>query len=115
MAEQSAVVCSLCPDGVTAIRRDLGETRTEALMRELNLFVRRNLRGSDVVAMAGDELVLLLGAATSLAETVGQRLLAASRGHVFSGGASDRSLRLTLSLGIASSPMDGQRFEELLA
>ena len=115
IAEHGVVVCSLGPNGIGAIRRELGETRTEALMRELNLFVRRNLRGSDAVAMVGDELVLLLGAATPLAETVGQRLLSASRGHVFSGGASDRSLRLTLSLGIASSPVDGQRFEELLA
>ena len=114
IAERGAVVCSLSPNGMAAIRRDLGETRTEALMRELNLFVRRNLRGSDVASMVGDELVLLLGAASPLAETVGQRLLAASRGHVFSGGASDRSLRLTLSLGIASSPGDGQSFDALL-
>ena len=114
MAERGAVVCSLGPDGMSAIRRDLGETRTDALMRELNLFVRRNLRGTDVVAMAGDELILLLGAAGSLAETVGQRLLAASRGHVFSGGASDRSLRLTLSLGVAASPADGETFAALL-
>lgn len=115
MGERGIVVCSLGPDGMADIRHDLGETRTEALMRELNLFVRRNLRGSDVVAMADDELVLMLGAADSLAETVGQRLLAASRGHVFSGGASDRSLRLTLSLGIAASPVDGQSFDALLA
>lgn len=115
IADGGGVVCSLGPNGIAAIRRQLGETRTEALMRELNLFVRRNLRGSDAVAMVGDELVLLLGTATALAETVGQRLLSASRGHVFSGGASDRSLRLTLSLGIASSPTDGKRFEELLA
>jgi tetratricopeptide (TPR) repeat protein/GGDEF domain-containing protein len=115
IAEQGGVVCSLGPNGIGAVRRELGETRTEALMRELNLFVRRNLRGSDAVAMVGDELVLLLGAATPLAETVGQRLLSASRGHVFSGGASDRSLRLTLSLGIAASPVDGQQFDELLA
>ena len=55
--ERGAVVCSLGPNGMAAIRRDLGETRTEALMRELNLFVRRNLRGSDAVAMVSDELV----------------------------------------------------------
>jgi predicted ATPase/GGDEF domain-containing protein len=114
LGERGVVVCSLSPNGMAAIRRDLGETRTEALMRELNLFVRRNLRGSDCVAMTGDELVLMLGAADSLAETVGQRLLAASRGHVFSGGASDRSLRLTLSLGVAASPGDGQTFAALL-
>src|SRR4051812_23187180 len=114
MAERSAVVCSLRPDGMDAIRRDLGETRTDALMRELNLFVRRNLRGSDVVALAGDELVLLLGVSGVMAATVGHRLLGATRGHVFSGGASDRSLRLTLSLGVAESPVDGTTFTALL-
>jgi predicted ATPase/GGDEF domain-containing protein len=115
MADRSAVVCSLRPDAMDAIRQDLGETRTEALIRELNLFVRRNLRGTDAMSVVGDELVLLLGASAPIAETVAHRLLAASRAHVFSGGASDRSLRLTLSLGIAASPADGESFEALHA
>lgn len=114
MAERSVVVCSLRPDAMDAIRRDLGETRTESLVRELALFVRRNLRGTDAMAVVGDELVLLLGMPCPAAETVAQRLLAASRAHVFSGGASDRSMRLTISLGIASSPGDGGAFDALL-
>jgi eukaryotic-like serine/threonine-protein kinase len=114
IVERGVVVCSLRPDAMDAIRRDLGEARTDALIRELNLFVRRNLRGTDAVAIVADELVLLLGALGPVAETVAQRLLAASRAHVFSGGASDRSLRLTLSLGIATSPADGESFPALL-
>ena len=114
VAERGVVVCSVRPDAMEAIRRDLGETRTEALIRELNLFVRRNLRGTDAIAIVADELVLLLGGTGPMAETVAQRLLAASRAHVFSGGASDRSLRLTISLGIAASPADGESFPALL-
>jgi tetratricopeptide (TPR) repeat protein/GGDEF domain-containing protein len=106
---------SLVPDGVDAIRRELGDTRIDALLRELMLFVRRNLRGTDSVAGAGDELVVLLDAVGHVAEAVAQRLLAATRTHVFSGGATDRSLRLTLSIGIARAPGDGDTVEELLA
>ena len=110
-----AVLWSVLPDGMDAIRRDLGDTRADALVRELTLFTRRNLRGTDAVAGVDDELVVLLDAAGVVAESVAQRLLAAARTHVFSGGASDRSLRLTLSIGIACSPDSGVAVEDLLA
>jgi tetratricopeptide (TPR) repeat protein/GGDEF domain-containing protein len=109
------VVCSVQPDGMAAIRADLGDTRTEALLRELNLFVRRNLRGSDGVTLVGDELVLFVDAPSAMGEAVAMRLLAASRAHVFSGGASDRSMRLTLSVGVAAAPEHGDSFETLLS
>jgi len=109
------VVWSLVPDGMEAIRRELGDTRADALLRELTLFVRRNLRGTDAVASAADELIVLLDAVGPVAEAVAHRLLAATRTHVFSGGASDRSLRLTLSIGLAFAPDDGRTVEELLA
>jgi GGDEF domain-containing protein/tetratricopeptide (TPR) repeat protein len=108
------VVWSLLPDGMIAIRRDIGDTRTDALLRELTLFIRRNLRGSDAVASVGDELVVLLDSVGVVAEAVARRLLAAARTHVFSGGASDRSLRLTLSIGIASAPEAGTGVHELI-
>ena len=103
-------VCSLRPDGMDAIRRDLGETRTEALMRELNLFVRRNLRGTDVVAhrrrRAGAPARRAGGA---MAETVGQRLLAASRAPRLLRWRLRSLARLTLSLGVAASPVARHR------
>jgi GGDEF domain-containing protein/tetratricopeptide (TPR) repeat protein len=108
------VLWSLLADGMETVRRELGDTRADALLRELTLFVRRNLRGTDAVANAGDELLVLLDAAGVVTETVAQRLLAAVRTHVFSGGASDRSLRLTLSIGIASGPAAGSSIDELL-
>ena len=104
------VIWSVTPDGIDEIRRDLGETRSGALARELTLFVRRNLRGSDVVTPVGDELLVLLDAPEGMAESVAQRLLAATRAHVFSGGATDRSIRLTLSIGAAAAPTHGASF-----
>ena len=110
-----AVLWSLLPDGMEAIRRALGDTRADALVRELTLFARRNLRGTDAVAASGDELIVLLDAPELVADAVAQRLLAATRTHVFSGGASDRSLRLTLSVGVACAPRHGARVADLLA
>jgi tetratricopeptide (TPR) repeat protein/GGDEF domain-containing protein len=110
-----AVLWSLLPDGMETIRHELGETRADALVRELTLFTRRNLRGTDAVASAGDELVVLLDAPGLVADAVVQRLLAATRTHVFSGGASDRSLRLTLSIGVACAPEHGTTVDALLA
>lgn len=109
------VVCSLLVDGMDAVNRDLGDTRAQALVRELTLFVRRNLRGTDAIAVAGDELLVVLDAQGIMGEAVAQRVIAATRGHVFSGGASDRSLRLTLAAGVAAAPEHGDAFEPLLA
>src|SRR4051812_48406253 len=114
LSQGRIVVWSLLPDGMEAIRRDLGDTRADALVRELTLFVRRNLRGTDAIAAAGDELLVLLDAPGLVAEAVAQRLLAATRTHVFSGGASDRSLRLTLSVGVACAPEHGTTVKALL-
>ena len=115
LAQGRIVVWSLLPDGMEAIRRDLGDTRADALVRELMLFVRRNLRGTDAIAADGDELIVLLDAPGLVSEAVAQRLLAATRTHVFSGGASDRSLRLTLSVGIGCAPEHGTTAASLIA
>ncbi len=110
-----AVIWSALPDNMDAIRRELGDTRADALLRELTLFARRNLRGSDAICSAGDELIVLLHAPDPVAESVARRLLAAARTHVFSGGASDRSLRLTLSIGVACAPAHGDTVAALRA
>jgi predicted ATPase/GGDEF domain-containing protein len=114
LAARPGVVWSVHIDNMAAIRRDLGETRTGALIRELTLFVRRNLRGTDVVAVMDDELLVFLDTPGNMGEAVALRLLAATRAHVFSGGASDRSIRLTLSIGIAAAPSPSAAFPELL-
>ena len=115
LPHRRVVIWSLLPDGMDAIRRELSDTRADALVRELTLFARRNLRGTDAVATAGDELIVLLDAPGLVADAVAERLLAATRTHVFSGGASDRSLRLTLSIGVACAPEHGATMDDLLA
>ncbi|MDB4881142.1 MAG: diguanylate cyclase [Gemmatimonadetes bacterium] len=106
---------SAAPDGYAELRRELGDARGDALLREVTLFLRRNLRGSDAIAVEHDELVLLIDASASLATVVADRLIAAMRGHVFSAGASDLSMRLTLAMGVAPATERADRCEGLLA
>ena len=107
-------ICSALAEGVDAVRRDIGDVRAAALMRELTLFVRRNLRGADAVTLADDELILLIDAPAAQASAVSERLLAAVRVHFFSAGGADPTHRFTLSLGIATSPEHGTSFAALL-
>ena len=109
------VVCSALADGVDVVRADIGDARTAALLRELTLFVRRNLRGVDAVATVSDELILLIDGSALPAAAIAERLLAAVRAHVFSSGGGDRGHRFTLSLGIATAPEHGTSFPALLA
>ncbi|MEP7000939.1 MAG: AAA family ATPase, partial [bacterium] len=109
------VICSALAEGVDALRDEIGEVRAAALLRDLTLFIRRNLRGVDAVATTDDELILLLDASALPATTVAERLLAAVRGHAFAVGGTGRSHRLTLSLGIATAPEHGTSYSALLA
>jgi predicted ATPase/GGDEF domain-containing protein len=114
VAERPVMLCSAMPDDLPALRADMDDARIDALLRELAQFVRRNLRGGDAIATVGEELVLVLDVPATTAAAVVARLLAAVRGHVFSGGAADRSLRLTLSLGVVVTGGDGAPLGELL-
>jgi adenylate cyclase len=108
-------ICSALAEGVNAVRRELGDVRAAALVRELLLFVRRNLRGVDAMAMVDDELVLLIDTTAVSASAVAERLLAAVRAHVFSTAGPDTAHRFTLSMGIAASPEHGTSFPALLS
>ena len=109
------VVCSALVEGIDVVRGEVGDIRASALLRELAVFVRRNLRGADAVASVGDEIVLLLDGSEHSARAVTDRLLAAVRSHVFSLGGVGSVHRVTLSLGIATSPEHGTTFPALLA
>lgn len=113
-ANGRVVVCSALAEGADVVRRELSDTRAAALLRELTLFVRRNLRGADAVATHDYELILLLNGSAVLASVVAERLLAAVRAHVFTAGGADHTYRLTLSLGIASAPEHGTSFPALV-
>ncbi len=108
------VVCSSLVEGIDAVRRDVGDIRASALLRELAVFVRRNLRGVDAVASVEDGLILLLDGSAQSARAVTDRLLAAVRSHVFTLGGVGSTYRVTLSLGIATSPEHGTTFAALL-
>jgi len=105
------VVCSALAEGVDAVRSEIGETRAAALLRELTLFVRRNLRGVDAVATTDDELILMLDGSALPTTAVAERLLAAVRAHAFTVG----GVGFTLSMGIATAPEHGTSFPALLA
>ncbi|MDB4916824.1 MAG: diguanylate cyclase [Gemmatimonadetes bacterium] len=107
-------ICSAVAEGLGVVRRDFGEARAAMLLRELILFVRRNLRGSDAMSCKDDELVLLLDASAMPAAAIAERLLAAVRAHVFSPSGADHPHRFTLSLGIATAPEHGTSFPALL-
>lgn len=96
------------------MRADAGEAQSAALMRELTMFVRRNLRGTDCVATEGGELVLLLDGSAGPVAAIAERLTAAVRAHVFSTGGGDHLHRLTLSIGIATAPEHGTSFPALI-
>src|SRR6476646_3685430 len=85
-AAHRVVMFSARAEGLESVRRDVGEARAAALIRELVFFVRRNLRGTDAVASVDDELIVLLDGPDVPAMAVAQRLLAAVRGHLFTGG-----------------------------
>ncbi len=107
-------LCSAVPESADGVALDLSDARVMAVLRELTLFIRRNLRGADAVAMRDGEVLLLLQAGTGPVNALGDRLLAAVRAHVFSGSGSETSRRLALSMGFAAAPEHGQSFESLL-
>ena len=86
-------VCSAIAMDVDAVRQEVGVARAAALMRELILFVRRNLRGIDAISINGDEMILLIEASAQPATVVAERLLAAVRAHVFTGVGPDTANR----------------------
>jgi GGDEF domain-containing protein len=108
------VVFSAAPARLTQLRQQLEQRRFDVIMRELALLIRRNLRGSDAVALQDEELVVLLDAPAAMAAPVSTRLLAAVRAHHFLGGVVDQPVRLTLTLGSAAAPEHGHDFDELV-
>ncbi len=108
------VLCSVLSDA-GEVRASLGETRSASLLRELVQLVRRNLRGTDAVAVRDEELIIFLDAPRVMAERVAHRLLGATRTHLFSGGAADNPIQLTLSIGLVVPGPDELLASSLLA
>lgn len=109
------VLLAIAPAQMAQLRAQVEQRRVDVIMRELVLLVRRCLRGSDAVALAEDELLVMLDGPVDIAAAVNARVLAAVRAHRFTGGAADLPVRLTLSLGVAAAPEHGTTFAELVA
>ena len=110
---ERVALCSILVDHAAELRAALGDARTESLFRELIQLVRRNLRGSDAVALKGEEVVLWIEAGSSGATTAAQRVLSAARTHVFLAGTAKPPVRLTVSIGLATAPAHGTSFAAL--
>ena len=113
-AARPVVVMSAMPARLTELRSRIDPRRVDVMLRELVVLVRRSLRGTDAVALAGDELLVLVDGPIVVAQPITARLLAAVRTHRFTGGVIDLPIRLTLSLGAAAAPEHGGGFDDLV-
>jgi GGDEF domain-containing protein len=106
-ASRPVVVLSATPAELAQLRRQVEPQRLEVMLRELVVLVRRSLRGSDAVAISGDELLVLIDGPIGVGRPIAARLLAAVRAHRFTGGATHRPVRLTHSHRAAAAPEHG--------
>jgi predicted ATPase len=108
------VVMSAVPAHLAELRSKVDPRRVDVMLRELVVLVRRSLRGTDAVALAGDDLLVMVDGPMLVAQPITARLLAAVRSHRFTGGVTDQPIRLTLSLGAAAAPEHGRDFDQLV-
>ena len=113
-AARPVVVMSATPAKLEELRARIDPRRVDLRLRELVVLVRRSLRGTDAVALTGDELLVMVDGPIVVAQPITARLLAAVRTHRFTGGVTDHPVRLTLSLGAAAAPEHGDDFEQLV-
>ncbi len=108
------VICSLAISDFGRLEQELGEVRASTLIRELSVFVRRNLRGNDCLAVARNELLLLMDDGTNSSEAVARRIISAVRSHNFTSLGADHPRRMMVSIGLAASPQHGVSFGALV-
>ena len=113
-ASRPVVVMSAVPAHLVELRSKIDARRVDVMLRELVVLVRRSLRGTDAVALAGHELLVMVDGPMLVAQPITARLLAAVRTHRFTGGVNDQPIRLTLSLGAAAAPEHGGDFDRLV-
>jgi tetratricopeptide (TPR) repeat protein len=112
--DRPVVVLSASPARLAQLRQEIDPRRVELMLRELVMLVRRSLRGTDAVALANDELLVVIDGPMAVGQPIAARLLAAVRAHRFTGGAADLPVRLTLSVGAAAAPDRGRTFAQLI-
>ena len=91
-----------------------GEEYAEQVLRTIFDIARTNLRDGELVSHpGGDELVALLRASAATARDVAERLCAAVRGHRFPESEKAAAPRVTISIGVASTPEHGTTYAAL--
>jgi diguanylate cyclase (GGDEF)-like protein len=96
------------------INDSLGHTVGDDVLREVAQRLRSILRQADVIArLGGDEFTILLSGTddASVVSDIAQKVLIELRKPM---QINERSLTISASIGISSSPKDGQSAEELL-
>lgn len=106
-------------DGLRRVNTTGGHAKGNAVLQSVASLLRRSVREADTVArFGGDEFALLLPETT--AELVVGRLenfceAAARAGIIPRGGRKDEATGVTLSIGVASWPDDGQQIDDVMA
>lgn len=97
-------------DHFKEINDTYGHLKGDEIIKEFAQFLKSTVRASDtVIRYGGDEFICVMPRTTRQdAELIYRRILRKCKEREFSG------LNITLSVGVASFPDDGQDFEELL-
>jgi diguanylate cyclase (GGDEF)-like protein len=94
----------------------LGHLAGDALLRELAALLRGQMRVSDVLARYGGEefALIMINTPKDEAQAAMERLRTLVEEYPFRGGSIQPFGRLTVSVGIASCPVDGVGYEEIV-
>lgn len=103
-------------DNFAALNRREGHAHGDIVLRELAALLKGNLPHAYAIARAHDDvfLVLLQDSSRDLALTNADDLQAALETHIFNFD-DERQANVTVSIGIASCPDDGETLDKLLA
>ncbi len=115
MNHESLAVISMDVDNFKEVNDAYGHAIGDRVLASIAGIARKELRQMDVLTRyAGDEFVAIMPmASTQMAISVAERVRVAIESHRFS-VRTGKTVEMTLSLGIACFPEDGETTEELL-
>ncbi len=107
---------SMDVDDFKKINDQWGHAIGDRLLASVARVIRKELRQMDILSRyAGDEFVAIMPMASqTMSEMVGERIRQAVAAHKFS-VRTGKSVSVTISIGVASFPVNGETTEELLA
>src|SRR5229473_2582263 len=115
MNRESLALISMDIDDFKAINDQWGHAVGDRLLASVARVIRKELRQMDILSRyAGDEFVAIMPMASqTMAEMVGERIRKAVAEHRFS-VRTGKTVTVTISIGVASFPVNGETTEELL-